>query len=83
MASEYIAEIQRQLAAEGQGRCHMSAMGTELEGGLEDILPAAPRAAGEGLPRFYTVLKLAERADKPGQTLADEVESVQRRLTGA
>ena len=33
-----------------------------------------------GAPRVYTVLKLDERRDKPGQTLADKVASVEARL---
>jgi uncharacterized protein YqgV (UPF0045/DUF77 family) len=33
-----------------------------------------------GVPRVYTVLKLDERRDKPGQTLDDKVASVQRLL---
>jgi uncharacterized protein YqgV (UPF0045/DUF77 family) len=34
----------------------------------------------QGVPRVYTVLKLDERRDRPGQTLDDKVQSVQRRL---
>jgi uncharacterized protein (TIGR00106 family) len=84
-ASEYIAEIQRRLAAQDKVGYRMNAMGTELEGELGDIL----RLVGElhrvplelGLPRAYTVLKLDERADKPGQSLDDKLESVRRRLS--
>jgi uncharacterized protein (TIGR00106 family) len=83
-ASEYIAEIQRRLAAQDKVGYRMNAMGTELEGSLDDILTVVAelhRVPLElGLPRAYTVLKLDERADKPGQTLDDKVESVQRRL---
>ena len=35
-----------------------------------------------GLPRVYTVLKLDERHDRPGQTLDDKVRSVEDRLGG-
>lgn len=83
-ASEYIAEIQRRLAAQDRVGYRLNAMGTELEGNLDDILAVVRdlhRVPLElGLPRAYTVLKLDERTDKPDQTLADKVESVQRRL---
>jgi uncharacterized protein (TIGR00106 family) len=86
-ASEYIAEIQRRLAAQDKVVHRMNAMGTELEGELEDILDVVAQLhrvpLEMGLPRAYTVLKLDERADRPGQTLADKVESVQRRLGDA
>lgn len=83
-ASEYIAEIQRRLAGQDKVGYRMNAMGTELEGDLNDILAVVAelhRVPLElGLPRSYSVLKLDERADKPGQTLADKVDSVQRCL---
>ena len=61
-----------------------AAAGVELEGEVADIL----RIVGElhalpfeqGAPRVYTVLKLDERRDKPGQTLADKVASVEAKL---
>jgi uncharacterized protein (TIGR00106 family) len=85
-ASEYIAEIQRHLAAQDQVRYRLNAMGTELEGSTEDILAVVAqlhRVPLElGLPRAYTVLKLDERADRPDQTLQDKVDSVTRRLGG-
>jgi uncharacterized protein (TIGR00106 family) len=80
-ASEYIAQIQRRLEQQDRVRFQMHAMGTELEGEVADILAlvgelhAVPFEAG--LPRVYTVLKLDERRDKPGQTLEDKVRSVQ------
>ena len=82
-AGEYVAEIQRRLAAQDKVRYRLQAMGTELEGSTEDILAVV----GElhrvpfdlGLPRAYTVLKLDERTDKE-QTLEDKVRSVQARL---
>ena len=85
-ASEYIAEIQRRLRAQERVRFRMHAMGTSLEGSTEDIL----RLVGElhalpfeqGIPRVYTVLKLDERRDRPDQTLADKVRSVEERLGG-
>jgi uncharacterized protein (TIGR00106 family) len=82
-AGEYVAEIQRRLAAQDKVRYRLGAMGTELEGSTEDILAIV----GElhrvpfdlGLPRAYSVLKLDERTDRE-QTLEDKVRSVERRL---
>jgi uncharacterized protein (TIGR00106 family) len=85
-ATEYIAEIQRRLARQERVRYRMHAMGTSLEGTTEDILAvvgelhAAP--FDQGVPRVYTVLKLDERRDRPGQTLDDKVRSVEERLGG-
>src|SRR3954467_2312450 len=84
-AGEYIAEIQRRLAAQDRVGYRMHAMGTSLEGSTEDIL----RVVGElhavpfelGVPRVYTVLKLDERRDRE-QTLDDKVASVERLLEG-
>ena len=83
-ASQYVAAIQRHLAAQDAVRYVMHAMGTSLEGETADIL----RIVGElhavpfelGIPRVYTVLKLDERRDKPGQTLQDKIDSVERLL---
>ena len=84
-AGEYIAEIQRRLAAQDRVKYRLHAMGTSLEGSTEDVL----RLVGElhavpfelGVPRVYTVLKLDERRDKE-QTLDDKVASVERLLNG-
>ena len=82
-AGEYIAEIQRRLAAQKKVGYKLQAMGTELEGSTEDILAVVAelhRVPFElGLPRVYTVLKLDERRDKE-QTLEDKVRSVEERL---
>src|SRR4051795_4190568 len=82
-ASEYIAEIQRRLAAQGRVRYRLHAMGTELEGTSEDILAVVAELHAvpfdSGVPRVYTVLKLDERRDKE-QTLDDKVASVERLL---
>lgn len=83
-ASAYVAEVQRHLAAQDRVGFKMHAMGTSLEGPTADILAvvgelhAIPFALG--IPRVYTVLKLDERRDKPGQTLDDKIASVERRL---
>ena len=83
-ASAYIAEIQRRLAAQDRVRYELHAMGTSLEGSTADILAVAGELHAvpfeQGIPRVYTVLKLDERRDKPGQTLEDKVASVERRL---
>jgi uncharacterized protein (TIGR00106 family) len=82
-AGEYIAEIQRRLAAQERVSYELHAMGTDLEGTTEDILDVVAelhRVPFElGLPRVYTVLKLDERRDKK-QTLDDKVRSVEERL---
>ncbi len=85
-ASEYIAEIQRRLAAQDRVRYLMHAMGTSLEGPTEDILAVVGELHAvpfdSGIPRVYTVLKLDERRDRPDQTLEDKVRSVEDRLEG-
>ena len=84
-AGEYVAEIQRRLAAQDRVRFRMHAMGTSLEGSREDILAVAGELHAVplemGLLRAYSVLKLDERADRPGQTLDDKVRSVEERLS--
>jgi uncharacterized protein (TIGR00106 family) len=85
-ASEYIAEIQRRLRKQERVNFHMHAMGTSLEGSTEDILAVVGELHAipfdQGVPRVYTVLKLDERRDRPGQSLADKVRSVEERLGG-
>lgn len=85
-ASEYIAAVQRKLAQQDRVRYAMHAMGTSLEGSTADILAVVGELHAvpfeQGIPRVYTVLKLDERRDKPEQTLADKVASVERRLAG-
>src|SRR5919198_4939464 len=82
-ASEYIAEIQRRLAAQDRVRYELHAMGTSLEGTTADILAvfgeihAVPFEMG--IPRVYSILKLDERRDRE-QTLEDKVASVQALL---
>jgi uncharacterized protein (TIGR00106 family) len=85
-ASEYIAEIQRRLAEQDRVRFRMHAMGTSLEGSTEDILAVVGELHSvpfdQGVPRVYTVLKLDERRDRPGQTLDDKIRSVEDLLGG-
>ena len=83
-AGEYIAAIQRRLAAQERVRFQMHSMGTSLEGEVADILAVVADLHAVpfemGVPRVYTVLKLDERRDRPDQTLDDKVRSVQERL---
>jgi len=83
-ASAYIAEIQRRLARQDRVRYRMHAMGTSLEGTTEDILAVVGELHSvpfeQGVQRVYTVLKLDERRDRPGQSLQDKVRSVEDRL---
>src|SRR5215212_8319133 len=83
-ASEYIAEMQRRLQAQDKVRFKLHAMGTELEGKVEDILEVVRQLHNipfeAGLTRVYTVLKLDERIDKPNQTLDEKVDSVQEQM---
>src|SRR4051794_9744290 len=84
-ASEHIAEIQRRLAAQDKVGYRMHAMGTSLEGSTADILALVGELHAvpfeQGIPRVYSVLKLDERRDRPDQTLADKVRSVEERLS--
>jgi uncharacterized protein (TIGR00106 family) len=81
--SAEIAEMQRLLGRQDRVAYRMHAMGTSLEGSVEDILAivaqlhAVPFA--HGAPRTYTVLKLDERRDRH-QSLDDKLASVRRRL---
>ena len=80
---DLLVEVERHLAAQDLVRYELHAMGTSLEGGLDDIL----RIAGElhsipfesGIPRVYTVLKIDQRTDKD-QTLESKVQSVTDRI---
>ena len=85
-ASDYIAELQRRLQRQERVRFRMHAMGTSLEGPTADILAVVSELHAvpfdHGAPRVYTVLKLDERRDRPGQTLDDKVRSVEDRLGG-
>ncbi len=80
---DLLVEVERHLAAQDSVRYELHAMGTSLEGDLDDIL----RIAGElhsipfesGIPRVYTVLKIDQRTDKD-QTLESKVQSVTDRI---
>ncbi len=83
-ASRCIAAIQRRLAAQERVRYRMHAMGTSLEGTTADILSVVEELHAvpfeQGAQRVYTLLKLDERRDRPGQTLDEKVRSVQEHL---
>ncbi len=83
-ASGYIAAIQRHLQQQDRVRFELHGMGTSLEGDVADILAIVGELHAlpfeQGAPRVYTVLKLDERRDKPEQTLADKVASVEAKL---
>lgn len=83
-ASEYIAAIQKRLAAQDKVRYQLHGMGTSLEGSADDIFALAAELHKIpfelGIPRVYTVIKLDDPSDKPGQTLEDKVRSVRERL---
>jgi uncharacterized protein (TIGR00106 family) len=85
-ATDYITEIQRRLQRQDRVRFRMHAMGTSLEGSTADILAIVAELHAvpfdQGAPRVYTVLKLDERRDRPGQTLDDKVRAVEDRLGG-
>jgi uncharacterized protein (TIGR00106 family) len=84
--SDYIAEIQRHLGRQDRVRYRMHAMGTSLEGSTADILAVVAELHAvpfeQGAPRVYTVLKLDERRDRPGQTLDEKIRAVEDRLGG-
>lgn len=83
-ASEYVAAIQKKLSEQDRVAYQLHGMGTSLEGEAADIFALAAELHSVpfelGIPRVYTVLKLDDPTDKPGQTLTDKVESVKSRL---
>ena len=83
---DLVAEMRRRLEAQDRVRFRMQAMGTELEGPVEDILALAAELhrvpLEAGVPRAYTVLKIDERSDRE-QSLEAKVSSVEERLAGA
>src|SRR5688500_13010933 len=83
-ASEYIAEIQRRLAAQDRVNYRLHAMGASLEGSTEDILAVVGELHAvhceAGIARVYTIPKLDERRDRPAQTHDYKVRSVEERL---
>jgi uncharacterized protein (TIGR00106 family) len=80
---DILAEVHRLLAAQDRVKFEMHAMGTSLEGDVDDIfalaadLHAVPFVSG--IPRVYTVLKVDQRIDRE-QSLEDKLRSVEDRL---
>ena len=79
----YIAEIQRHLASQDRVSWEMRAMGTTMEGSVDDLMAVAAKLHSipfeHGIPRVYSILKLDERRDKQ-MSLQDKVDSVQRHV---
>lgn len=80
---DLLVEVERHLAAQDSVRYELHAMGTSLEGDLDDILRIAAELHSipfeSGIPRVYTVLKIDQRTDKD-QTLESKVQSVTDRI---
>lgn len=80
---DILVEVRRRLEAQDRVRFEMHAMGTSLEGEAADIFALAADLHqvpfSTGVPRVYTILKVDQRSDRE-QSLADKVESVERRL---
>lgn len=78
--SRYVAAAVREFEASGL-RCHLSPMGTTVEGEtLEEVYAAIARAQNAvfelGPERAYTVIKLDDRRDT-GRSAEDMVQAVQ------
>ncbi len=80
---DILVEVRRRLEAQDRVAFEMHAMGTALEGEVEDIFALAAELHqvpfASGIPRVYTVLKVDQRKDRE-QSLADKLDSVERRL---
>ena len=80
--SKYVAACESILVEAGL-KTHLHAYGTNIEGEWDTVLAAVKRCHevihDMGAPRISTMIKLGTRTDRQ-QTMADKVESVQRRL---
>lgn len=80
---DVLVEVRRRLEGQDRVRFQMHAMGTSLEGSVEDIFALAAELHevpfSSGIPRVYTILKVDQRSDRE-QSLADKLDSVERRL---
>ena len=80
---DILVEVRLKLEAQQKVDFEMHAMGTSLEGEIEDIFALAAELHevpfASGVPRVYTVLKVDQRTDRE-QSLADKLDSVERRL---
>jgi uncharacterized protein (TIGR00106 family) len=81
--SDVLAEVRRRLDAQNRVRFEMHAMGTSLEGDIDNIFSLAAELhkvpLEVGIPRVYTVLKVDQRSDRK-QTLEDKVRAVEEKL---
>jgi uncharacterized protein (TIGR00106 family) len=81
--SQYIAGALQILQSEPGIRYELTAMGTIIEGDLEQLLALAGRmhqsAFEAGVMRVVTTIKIDERRDKP-LTMSDKIEAVKRKL---
>jgi len=81
--SDVLAEVRRRLDAQDRVKFEMHAMGTSLEGDIDDIFSLAAELHAvpfeSGIPRVYTVLKIDQRTDRE-QTLEEKVRAVEDRL---
>ncbi len=80
--SPYVAGVERILRESGL-RHQLTAMGTNIEGDLDEILPVLRRMHeapfAEGARRVSTLIKIDDRRDKE-QTLEGKVRSVTEKL---
>ncbi len=81
--SEYVAACERIFADAGLN-IHLHAYGTNIEGEWDAVTGAIRRCHEVihemGAPRISTTIRLGTRTDRE-QTMADKVESVQRKLS--
>ncbi len=80
--SEYVTACEKVLNAAGL-ETKLHAYGTNIEGEWDAVFDAIRRCHEVvhemGAPRITTTLKFGTRTDKP-QTMADKIESVEKRL---
>lgn len=81
--SDLLVEVRRRLESQDLVKFEMHAMGTSLEGDVDDIFRLAAEIHAvpfeSGIPRVYTVLKVDQRTDRQ-QTLADKVRAVEEKF---
>jgi uncharacterized protein (TIGR00106 family) len=80
--SKYVAECERVLKEAGL-KTQLHANGTNIEGEWDEVFGAIKscheKVHGMGVPRITTTIRLGTRVDRE-QTLADKIESVQKKL---
>jgi uncharacterized protein (TIGR00106 family) len=81
--SQYVAGAVRILQNEKDIKYELTAMGTIIEGDLQQLLTLAGRmhqsAFGAGVMRVVTTIKIDERRDKP-LTISGKTEAVKRKM---